>query len=135
MGNGCRGVTFFPIRIYGTVPEAATGELITCSSRTFNGEKANKGMQTGAFYSYPSPKNDHGFLILKGLYRINKTESKEVSYQIPFTQQAADGSSSFLEINNNHRYTIGITEADDYHLDFTLTVADWVDDGSIDEYN
>lgn len=134
MGNGRRGATFFPIRIYGTVPEAATGELITCPSRTFSGEKANKGMQIGAFYSYPSPKNDHGFLTLKGLYRINKTESKEVSYQIPFTQQGADGSSSFLEINNNHRYTIGITEADDYHLDFTLTVADWADDGSIDEY-
>lgn len=134
MGNSRRGATFFPIRIYGTVPEAATGELITCPSRTFSGEKANKGMQTGAFYSYPSPKNDHGFLTLKGLYRINKTESKEVSYQIPFTQQAADGSSSFLEINNNHRYTIGITEADDYHLDFTLTVADWADDGNIDEY-
>ena len=39
-----------------------------------------------------------------------------------------------FEINNNHRYTIGITEADDYHLDFTLTVADWTDDGNIDEY-
>ena len=66
MGNSRRGATFFPIRIYGTVPEAATGELITCPSRTFSGEKANKGMQTGAFYSYPSPKNDHGFLTLKG---------------------------------------------------------------------
>ena len=49
-------------------------------------------------------------------------------------QTGIDGSSSFLEINNNHRYTIGITEADDYHLDFTLTVADWADDGNIDEY-
>ena len=68
------------------------------------------------------------------MYKINESESKEVSYRIPFTQQAADGNQTFLEIANNHRYTIAITAADEYHLDCTLYVADWTDDGSIDDF-
>lgn len=134
MGNGRKGATLFPIRIYGQTPTANAGELITYPVRPFDGADANTGTQTGAFYSYPSPLEDNGFLILKGTYQVNKTEEKEVSYQIPFIQYAADGSSTAIEINNNHRYTIGITEADDYHLDFTLTVADWTDNGKIDDY-
>lgn len=134
MAKGRKGATFFPIRVFGQTPEAAANELITYPARAFDGEKANKGTQTGAFYTYPSPTKDNGYIILKGTYQVNKTETKEVTYQIPFIQETADGGSTFLEINNNHRYTIGITEADDYHLDFTLTVADWADDGSIDEY-
>ena len=132
MGNGRRGSAFFPIRIYGQTPAANAGELITYPVRPFDG--ADAGTQTGAFYSYPSPLNDNGFLILKGTYQVNQTEEKKVSYQIPFIQYAVDGSSTAIEINNNHRYTIGITEADDYHLDFTLTVADWTDNGKIDDY-
>ncbi len=53
---------------------------------------------------------------------------------IPFRQQGVDGQETYLDINNNHRYTIGITEADDLRLEFTLRVADWTDDGSIDDY-
>ena len=116
------------------MPEAKPDELITTPERRFYGENANKGIQAGAFYSYPSPLKDKGFLILKGMYKINESESKEVSYQIPFTQQAADGNQTFLEIANNHRYTIAITAADEYHLDCTLYVADWTDDGSIDDF-
>lgn len=134
MGNGRRGATFFPIRIYGETPTANTGELITYPERAFDGDNANNGTQTGAFYAYPSPQKDNGFMILKGKYRVNQTESEQVTYKVPFVQQAPDGTSTSLEINNNHRYTIGITKADDYHLDFTLTVDDWADDGSIDEY-
>ncbi|WP_455638912.1 hypothetical protein [Parabacteroides sp.] len=134
MGKGRCGATFFPIRIYGDAPQAKEGELITYPVRAFTGDNANIGTQTGAFYSYPSPISDNGFLILRGLYQVNKTEVKEVSYQIPFTQYAADGSATAIEINNNHRYTIGITKADNYHLDFTLTVADWTDSGYIDDY-
>lgn len=134
MGNGRRGATFFPIRIYGQTPTANADELITYPERAFDGEYANTGTQTGAFYAYPSPLKDNGFIILKGKYRINQTESEQVTYQVPFVQQAPDGSSTAIEINNNHRYTIGITKADDYHLDFTLSVDDWADDGSIDDY-
>lgn len=135
LANGRRGTSFFPIKVYGQEPTALEGELITYPARAFEGDNANKGTQTGAFYTYPSPTKDNGYIILKGTYQVNKTESKGVTYQVPFKQQTADGSSSFLEINNNHRYTIGITEADDYHLDFTLTVDDWTDDGKINEYN
>lgn len=134
MGNARRGSDLFPIRPYGDMPEAKPDELITTPERRFYGENANKGIQAGAFYSYPSPLKDKGFLILKGMYKINESESKEVSYQIPFTQQAADGNLTFLEIANNHRYTIAITAADEYHLDCTLYVADWTDDGSIDDF-
>ena len=134
MGNARRGSDLFPIRPYGDMPEAKPDELITTPERRFYGENANKGIQAGAFYSYPSPLKDKGFLILKGMYKINESESKEVSYQIPFTQQAADGNQTFLEIANNHRYTIAITAADEYHLDWTLYVADWTDDGSIDDF-
>lgn len=125
MGNARRGSDLFPIRPYGDMPEAKPDELITTPERRFYGENANKGIQAGAFYSYPSPLRDKGFLILKGMYKINESESKEVSYRIPFTQQAADGNQTFLEIANNHRYTIAITAADEYHLDWTLYVADW----------
>lgn len=135
MGNGRRGATFFPIRIYGTIPDAEPEEIISCPARSFTGENANNGIQTGTFYSYPSPKDDNGFLILSGKYKINETEMKQVSYRIPFTQRTADGGSTALEINNNHRYTVEITKADEYHLDVNIAVADWADDGNIDDYN
>ncbi len=134
MGNGRRGATFFPIKVYGAAT-AADGELISYPARTFEGDKANTGLQVSAFYSYPSPLEDKGYLILNGTYQVNQTEKKEVTYQIPFQQQTADEGLVALEINPNHRYTIGITKADEYHLDFTLDVADWDDSGSIDDYN
>lgn len=134
MGNGRRGSTFFPIRVYGDLPTAQDGERIVYPVRPFQGDQANTGIQTGAFYSYPSPLEDEGYLILKGIYQANKTDAEEVSYRIPFTQPNDEGGSTALEINNNHRYTVAITEADNYHLDFTLTVADWVDSGNIDDY-
>ena len=131
MGNGRKGVSFFPVKVYGTSP-AADGDLITYPERTFEGDKANEGLQVSAFYSYPSPSADKGYLILKGTYQVNLTETKDVTYQIPFEQPTADGGSVALEINNNHRYTIGITKADEYHLDFTLDVAEWDEGGEID---
>ena len=134
MGNGRRGTTFFPVKAYGAAT-AASGELITYPACAFEGENANTGLQVSAFYSYPSPLEDKGYLILNGTYRVNETETKEVSYQIPFIRKTADGSSVTLEINPNHRYTIGISKADEYHLDFTLDVAEWDEAGSIDDYN
>ena len=138
LGNGRRGSTFFPIAATGNHP-AQDGDLITYAGRDFAGMgfenvNANQGLSTGAFYCYPSLEEDNGYLILKGNYRVNETESKEVSYRIPFRRLNADGTGSLLEINNNHRYTVGITAADEYHLDFTLDVADWNDEGSVDDY-
>lgn len=133
MGNGRRGTTFFPVQAYGNAI-AADDELITYPACTFDGGKANTGLQVSAFYSYPSPLDDKGYLILNGTYQVNKTETKEVSYQIPFIQQTTDGGSVELEINANHRYTIGITKADEYLLNFTLDVDEWDEEGNIDEY-
>ena len=134
MGNGRRGSGFFPIRVYGDLPKAKPDELITYPERAFYGDNANNGLCTGAFYAYPSPKDDKAFLILKGKYKVNETEMKNVSYQIPFTQQAPDGNAAWLDIANNHRYTIAITQAAPYHLDANISVADWANDGSIDEF-
>ena len=134
IGNGRRGSGFFPIRVYGDLPKAKPDELITYPERAFYGDNANNGLCTGAFYAYPSPKDDKAFLILKGKYKVNETEMKNVSYQIPFTQQAPDGNAAWLDIANNHRYTIAITQAAPYHLDANISVADWANDGSIDEF-
>ena len=134
IGNARRGSAYFPIRPYGDTPQAQPGELITSPVRRFYGENANKGLQTGAFYSYPAPQKDNAFLILKGMYKVNETEYKEVSYQVPFTRQNNDGTATLFEIANNHRYTLAITAADLYHLDCNISVADWADDGII-EFN
>ena len=134
MGNARRGSGFFPIRVYGKLPEAEPDELITTPVRTFCEDNANNGLCTGAFYSYPSPEQDKAFLILKGKYKVNETEMKAVSYQIPFMQQRPDGTATWLDIAANHRYTIAVTKADAYHLDCNISVADWADDGII-EFN
>lgn len=134
MAKGRAGVSFFPVKVYGD-PVAKDGELITYPARTFEGDNANTGTQESAFYSYPSLLADEAYLVLAGTYRVNETESKKVTYQVPFKQETAGGGSSFLEINPNHRYTIGITKADEYHLDFTLEVADWTDGDLVDGYD
>lgn len=137
MGNGQSGAQFFPIQTLVTDP----AKLITYPERNMplasqaTPDKATgaTSLTTGAFYTWPSPKDDKGYLMLKGKYAVNKTEQKEVSYQIPF-QQIVNGVGSYIEVAYNHRYTIAITKADDYHLDFTLNVAEWDEGGSVDEY-
>ena len=66
MANGRRGVSFFPLKVTGTLPTAASGDLITYPARPFDGEKANAGNCLGAFYTWPSPMGDGGYLILSG---------------------------------------------------------------------
>lgn len=133
MGNARRGAGYFPIVACGAYP-AIDGDLTTTADKPFMGDNANTGTQTGAFYCYPSMQEDEGFLMLKGHYKVNETETKEVSYRIPFRQKSVDGPETYLDINNNHRYTISITKADELRLEFTLNVADWADDGNIDDY-
>lgn len=138
LGNGRRGSGFFPIAVTGAIP-AGKDDLVTYAARDFiplgfENPDANKGLSQGAFYCYPSPQEDEGYLILRGLYQVNKTETREVSYQVPFRRKEDDGTETYIGINPNHRYTVGITAADEYHLDFTLSVADWDDGGSVDDY-
>ena len=132
MVNARRASGFFPIRVYGDLPKAQPDQLITYPAHAFYGDNANNGLCTGAFYAYPSPKEDKAFIILNGKYKVNETEMKKVSYQIPFTQQTADGNATWFDIANNHRYTINITQANAYHLDANILVADWADDGTIE---
>lgn len=131
MAKGRKGVSFFPLKVTGTLPTAADGDLITYPARPFDGDKANTGIATGAFYCYPSPVEDGGYLILSGTYAANQTENTPVTYKVPF--KPADGG-NYIEVSQNHRYTVNITAADEYHLDFMLDVADWTDEGSIDDY-
>lgn len=131
MAKGRKGISFFPLKVIGTLPEAATGDLITYPARKFEGENTNTGTTVSAFYSYPSPEKDDGCLILSGTYATNKSENIPVAYKVPF--KPTDGG-NYIEVSQNHRYTVNITAADEYHLDFTLDVADWTDEGSIDDY-
>lgn len=131
MGKGRKGVTLFPVV---PVEDAAdpTNTLITYMDRPFTGANINAGIQTGAFYSYPSPVEDEGYLIIKGKYALNQTDvPQEVSYKVDFTQQVA-GTGGFIDVKANHRYTVRITDADPFKLNVEITIADWTDGEDID---
>ena len=87
MGNARRGTTYFPAKPYRNMAQAS--DLITMPVRTFTSlTNANAGITASAFYSYPSPQADNGYIILEGTYRMNETDpEKTVSYQVPFKQE------------------------------------------------
>lgn len=142
MGGGRSGAKFFPIEV---LPQAKA-DLISYPERPLSAltQKADHtdpdpaqsttSVSKGAFYTWPSPNGDEGYLVLKGKYAVNMTDVRDVSYRIPF-QQVVNGVGSYIEVAYNHRYTIAITKADDYHLDFTLVVEDWDDTETGMEYN
>lgn len=133
MANGRSGVGFFPIKPY-RAESPLKDDLITYFPRKFEGaQTAADKLVKGAFYSYPSPIEDKAYLIVNGIYAVNLTERKEVTYQIPF-KQVTNGTGNYVEIAYNHRYTLYITDADEYHLDVDIRVADWDEAGSIDDY-
>ena len=100
MGHGRKGVTFFPVVPVEDADPDKT--LITYPDRDFDGANANKGTQTGAFYSYPSPIADKGYLIIKGKYALNQTDiPQEVSYMVEFEQSVA-GTGGYIEVKPNH---------------------------------
>ena len=130
MGHGRKGVTFFPVVPVEDADPDKT--LITYPDRDFDGANANKGTQTGAFYSYPSPIADKGYLIIKGKYALNQTDMpQEVSYMVEFEQSVA-GTGGYIEVKPNHRYTVRITDADPFKLDVNITVSDWTDGGDFE---
>ncbi|WP_370794824.1 fimbrial protein [Bacteroides stercorirosoris] len=130
MGHGRKGVTFFPVVPVEDADPAKT--LITYPDRDFDGADANKGTQTGAFYSYPSPIADKGYLIIKGKYALNMTDPpQDVSYMVDFEQSVA-GTGGYIEVKPNHRYTVRITDADPFKLDVNITVSDWTDGGDFE---
>lgn len=130
MGHGRKGVTFFPVVPVEDADPDKT--LITYPDRDFDGVNANKGTQTGAFYSYPSPIADKGYLIIKGKYALNMTDvPQEVSYMVNFEQSVA-GTGGYIEVKPNHRYTVRITDADLFKLDVNITVSDWTDGGDFE---
>lgn len=130
LGNGRTGASYFPVKVLGTAP----ADLITYPAREYTAEQttvSSKG--TGVFYSYPSPVDDGGYLILSGTYAVNLTENIPVTYKVPF-KPSGDETGNYIEVAYNHRYTVSITSADPYHLDFTLNVGDWTDEGKVDDY-
>ena len=133
MGNGRTGAGYFPVKVLGATP-AQAGDLITYPAREYTDTQTGVNTEgKGIFYSYPSPVDDGGYLILTGTYAANKTEEIPVTYKVPF-KPAGNASGNYIEVAYNHRYTVNITEADEYHLDFTLKVSDWTDEGDIDDY-
>lgn len=132
MVKGQKGAGFFPIKPLTTKADELIAYPLRNQSALTQAASPND-ITEGAFYTWPSPKDDQGYLVLKGKYAANKTENVDVSYQVPF-QQITNGIGSYIEVAYNHRYTISITKADTYHLDFTLEVADWEDGESVDDY-
>lgn len=132
MVKGQKGAGFFPIKPLTTKADELIAYPLRNQSALTQAASPND-ITEGAFYTWPSPKDDQGYLVLKGKYAANKTENVDVSYQVPF-QQITNGIGSYIEVAYNHRYTISITKADTYHLDFKLEVADWEDGESVDEY-
>lgn len=141
MVNGRKGCTYFPVRPIGATP-AAADDLIRYPARTVTaaqqGSKDNELINSyttrvpGAFYIYPSPKEDAGYLLLKGTYYPNKTEQREVSYPIYF--EPVGGLGNYIEVAANHRYTVTITDAGDSQLDFTMNVLPWEEGDEVDQY-
>lgn len=130
MGNGRTGAGYFPVKVLGNAPT----DLITYPARAYTADQtAASPKGTGIFYCYPSPVDDGGYLILSGTYAANQTENIPVTYKVPF-KPAGNETGNYIEVAYNHRYTVSITAADEYHLDFTIDVADWTDEGSIDDY-
>lgn len=145
MTNGRRGANCFPIIPYKSEPAFdPVTDLITYPVRAISANTQQKedpnalppttSRTNGAFYTWPSPTTDEGNIILQGTYRVNLTDPpKPVTYFIPF-RQISDDTGAYLEINPNHRYTIAITKADEYHIDFNIRVADWEDAEDIDGF-
>lgn len=130
MGNGRTGAGYFPVKVLGNAPT----DLITYPARAYTADQtAASPKGTGIFYCYPSPVDDGGYLILSGTYAANQTENIPVTYKVPF-KPAGNETGNYIEVAYNHRYTVSITAADEYHLDFTLNVADWTDEGNVDDY-
>ncbi|WP_167332570.1 fimbrial protein [Bacteroides timonensis] len=140
MSNGRSASRFFPIEPLKTKDETE-GDLITYPERKVLPDTQQKptdadpklNLTEGAFYTWPSPKDDGGYLILKGTYDINMTDSEPVSYKIPF-KQMVNGVGTYIEVNYNHRYTIEITKADPTRLEVNFKVTDWEEDVDLDDY-
>ena len=140
MSNGRSASRFFPIEPLKTKDET-NGDLITYPERKVKPDMQKKptaaepklNITQGAFYTWPSLKDDGGYLILKGMYDINMTESQPVSYKIPF-KQMVNGVGTYIEVNYNHRYTIEITKVDPMRLEVNLKVTDWEEDVELDDY-
>ncbi len=140
MSNGRSASRFFPIKPLKTKGETE-GDLITYPVRKVLPDRQlaptdadlKLNLTEGAFYTWPSPKDDEGYLILNGMYDINMTDSQPVSYKVPF-KQMVNGVGTYIEVNYNHRYTIEITKADPTRLDVTLKVTDWEEDVELDPY-
>ena len=131
LGNGRATSTLFPQE---ALP-AADGKLVTYPLRDVTGVAGlNTGTATPAFYSYASPAGDKAFLVLKGKYHLNLVETADVNYNVNFSQ-VKDGTGASIEINPNHRYTVTITDADPYRIDFNISVADWEEGDDLGEYD
>ncbi len=130
LANGRAGASFFPVKPV----KNADGNLITYPARDYLAAQTTDSPDgLGIFYVYPSPVEDKGYLILSGTYAANLTDPVPVTYKVPFKPVGVE-TGNYIEVAYNHRYKVKITDADPYHLDFTLDVDDWTDEGNVDNY-
>ena len=130
MGNGRPVTQLYPLQEQKT----ADDKLITYPTRDLaRMPQVNNNKQLPVLYAYGSPVEDEAYLILKGKYRMNATETQEVSYNVPFSQ-VVNGTGSRVAITPNHRYTIAITKADPQRVDFDFTLSDWENGEDLGSY-
>lgn len=116
----------------------AQGNMIDYPVRKFlSGTPENAELNGGgdglksAYYTYAAP--DQAELTLNGTYTTPSNEVIKVSYRVPFSN-VVNGNGTKVTINPNHRYTVKVNDADAYQVKLSITVADWEDGGSLDDY-
>lgn len=131
MSDGNATTALFPF----DARPAPDGSLITYPWRYFTGgvtDPINQGTQLGAFYSYAAPAK--ACLLLQGDFKTAGGEVIPVNYRVPFNS-LTDGEGNQIAIQPNHRYTVTVNEADPYEVKLTITVADWEEGGSVDDFH
>ena len=116
----------------------AQGGMIDYPVRKFlSGTPENTALNGGgeglksAYYTYAAPEDAE--LVLEGTYTTPASEAVKVSYRVPF-KNIVDGNGTKVTINPNHRYTVKVNEASAYEVKLSITVADWEEGGSLDDY-
>lgn len=125
MGNGRPQATLFPVN--------PVGNLITYACRGFSGVGANNGTLVSAFYTYPSPQLDGGYLIVKG-HIVKPGGNEAVVYKVGFRQGGGTEGGGFIDVVANHRYLVEVAGVDEDNSNLKVKITDWGEGDILDDY-
>lgn len=93
---------------------------------------ANKGTTESAIYVYPGLADDASELIITGTYKSPSTNQQvPVTYQVPISKTAQDGTAAAIEVKANSRYKLHISDVSQAAIYGTFEVVDWTSGGGI----